>query len=349
VLPDLSIIEGRYLQDLVSQPQALDATLQGLQDLRDVRKLATDLQRKKFERIVLTGMGSSFHGLYPLSLQLVGHGFTALMVETSELVHYKSRLFGPETLIVAGSQSGRSAEVVRLLDINRKRSPVIAVSNTADSPLARRADALVLTHAGDEFSVSCKTYIAGLMALKSVGDILCDVPAQRTKQQLAVAAPAVSTYLARWQEHVHFLCRELIGIEHLFLVGRGPSLAAVSTGALIIKEAAHFHAEGMSSAAFRHGPLEMLSKETFVLVFSGDQKTQDLNLKLLQDIQEHRGKAQMISESGLSPTFCVPAVPVGIRPIVEILPVQMITLALAARVGREPGRFEWASKVTTTE
>ena len=46
--------------------------------------------------------------------------------------------------------------------------------------------------------------------------------------------------------------------RHLFLVGRGASLASVATGALIIKESDHFHAEGMSSAAFRHGPFEML-------------------------------------------------------------------------------------------
>jgi glutamine---fructose-6-phosphate transaminase (isomerizing) len=61
------------------------------------------------------------------------------------------------------------------------------------------------------------------------------------------------------------------GIRHLFLVGRGSSLAAVGTGALMVKESDHFHAEGMSSAAFRHGPFEMLSPETFVFVFSANK------------------------------------------------------------------------------
>ena len=123
----------------------------------------------------------------------------------------------------------------------------------------------------------------------------------------------------------------------------------MGTGSLIIKESAQFHAEGMSSAAFRHGPMEMVGPETFVLVFSGDRKTQDLNRKLLHDIQAQGGKAQLVGEGTVTPTFCVPEVPSSVRPIVEILPVQMITLALAARAGREPGCFKLASKVTATE
>ncbi|MFZ0539209.1 MAG: SIS domain-containing protein, partial [Candidatus Sulfotelmatobacter sp.] len=133
------------------------------------------------------------------------------------------------------------------------------------------------------------------------------------------------------------------------LVGRGPSLAAVGTGALTIKESDHFPAEGMSSAAFRHGPLEMLGHETFVFVFSGEDKTRELNQSLFADIRAKGGRAELIGEGAASRSCLLPSVPRSIRPIVEILPVQMITLALAAQLGREPGRFELASKVTTKE
>ena len=63
------------------------------------------------------------------------------MVETSELLHYQSSFFQPETLIVAVSQSGRSAEAVRLLDMNGGRAAIIAVTNTPGSPLALRSSA----------------------------------------------------------------------------------------------------------------------------------------------------------------------------------------------------------------
>jgi glutamine---fructose-6-phosphate transaminase (isomerizing) len=349
VLPDLSIIDGKYLHDILDQPQALENTLEGLAQSSGLGDLAARLNNGKFARILLTGMGSSFHALYPLNLELVGHGLTAFMVETSELIHYKSRFFDPHTLIIAVSQSGRSAEMVRLLDMNRNHSALIALTNTADSPLARRSDAVVLTHAGQEFSVSCKTYVTALMALRWVGDVLCEKDLRRTWKELQQAAPAVSSYLQSWQRHVHALANELKDIAHLFLVGRGASLAAVGTGALIVKESDHFHAEGMSSAAFRHGPFEMLSRETFVLVFSGHAKTRNLNQKLFADIRKQEGRAELVGKEASLPAFHLPAGASSIHPILEILPVQMITLALAAQTGREPGRFELASKVTTTE
>lgn len=272
-----------------------------------------------------------------------------MMVETSELVHYKSRLFDPKTLIVAVSQSGQSAEVVRLLEINRGKSSIIAITNTPDSPLAKHADAAILTRAGKEFSVSCKTYLTALMALTWLGDIACERDLQHTREELKTVGPAVEDYMAPWKRHVRDLAQLLEGIRHLFLVGRGASLAAVGTGALIVKESDHFHGEGMSSAAFRHGPFEMLSDETFVLVFAGANKTRDLNQRLFEDIREQQGRAELVGEGATSPSFVLPRATRSIHPILEILPVQMITLALAAQAGREPGRFELATKVTTRE
>lgn len=347
--PDLSVIEGNYLRDILDQPRALEDTLQALTQNTKLEDIASQVQKGKFQRIILTGMGSSYHVLHPLNLELVEHGFTTFMVETSELVHYQTRFFDPKTLVIAVSQSGRSAEVVRLLETNRNHATLIAVTNTPGSPLATRCDATVLTQAGQEFSVSCKTYVTALMALKWVGGALCGKDPSNTLQELKQAAPAVSSYLSDWKKHVQSLVEELKNIAHLFLVGRGASLAAVGTGALTIKESDHFNAEGMSSAAFRHGPLEMLSRESFVLVFSGGQKTQDLNKRLFRDIREKAGRSELVGEEASLPAFLLTAAASSLRPVLEILPVQMVTLALAAQMSREPGRFELASKVTTTE
>ena len=348
-MADLKVIEGEYLQDLLDQPRALENTLENLDRPKELLDLALRLSRGKFQRIVLTGMGSSFHALHPLNLQLISHGFTSIMVETSELNHYKARFFDPKTLIIAVSQSGQSAEMVRLAQVNRKRSAVIAVTNTPESPLVEHATAALFTQAGPEFSVSCKTYVAALMVLKWLGDILCQRDASKTRRELKNAAPSVASYLADWKDYVTRLTEILSRIRHLFLVGRGASLAAVGTGALIVKESDHFHAEGMSSAAFRHGPLEMLSEETFVVVFSGADKTRDLNHRLLADIQQGGGRAQLVGETSSLECFRLAEHGTSVRPILEILPIQMITLALAALAGREPGRFELATKVTTTE
>jgi glutamine---fructose-6-phosphate transaminase (isomerizing) len=349
VLTEFSAIEGAYLRDILDQPQALEDTVVGLNNPKTLRTIAARLHRGGFRTLLLTGMGSSFHALHPSSLELINHGFMAMMVETSELIHYKRRLFDPKTLIIVVSQSGKSAEVVRLLKINHGKSAVIAVTNTPDSALAMNANATILTRAGEEFSVSCKTYLTALMALKWLTAALCERDLEHMRQELKQSCPAVQTYLDRWKQHVQSLAQLLRGTRHLFLVGRGMSLAAVGTGALIVKESDHFHAEGMSSAAFRHGPFEMLSDETFVLVFEGDDRTRDLNRRLLEDIQERKGRTELVSTDAEFAPCKLPAAPKSIQPILEILPVQMITLALAAQMGREPGRFELATKITTRE
>jgi glucosamine--fructose-6-phosphate aminotransferase (isomerizing) len=346
---DLSVVEGEYFRDLLSQPDALQNTLDQLSESKELESLAGRLKKRQFESVVLTGMGSSFHGLNPLLLQLADAGHPVILVETSELVYYRRRLFNPDSLIVAVSQSGRSAEMIRLLKENRGRAPIIGVTNTANSPLARRSNAVVLTRAGEEFSVSCKTYVCALIALRFLGDQLCGISLSRTRRGLDAIVQPVTLYLARWKEHVEFMLPQLTGVRQLFLVGRGPSLAAVGTGALILKESTQFPAEGLSSAAFRHGPFEMVGPETFVVVFAGDTKTKNLNKRLLQDIRVNQGGAEMVAQGAGERAYCLPKVPPGLLPILEILPVQMLTLALGAINGRQPGKFRLASKITTTE
>jgi glucosamine--fructose-6-phosphate aminotransferase (isomerizing) len=349
VAEDLSSIAGDYLRDILDQPKALEDTFQNLTSSTVLERLAEDLHEGRFHRVVLTGMGSSFHALHPLNLDLVSHGFTSLMEETSELIHYQSRFFDPKTLIVAVSQSGQSAEMIRLIEMNRRGCPVIAVTNTEQSPLATHASTALLTHAGTEFSVSCKTYVTALVVLKWLADVLCKRDLRRSRRELGHAAPAVAAYLSEWENHVRSLVCQLKDVRHLFLVGRGASLAAVGTGALIVKEATHFHAEGMSSAAFRHGPLEMLGKEMFVLVFSGDVKTRVLNERLANDIQQQGGRAELVGENAKLECFRLADHGSSLGPVLEMLPVQMITLALALCAGRKPGQFLVATKVTTTE
>jgi len=346
---DCRIIEGEYLHDIIAQPQAISDTVNALEEGVSLRSLSDRLAGGEFARVVLTGMGSSFHALHPLNLELINHGHTPLMVETSELIYYMPGLFDRSTLIVAVSQSGRSAEIIRLLEINQRRAAIIGVTNSPESPLAREADAPLLTTAGKEFSVSCKTYVAGLAALTWLGALLCKKDLQNTRSEIEKAAPAAGQYLKRWRNHVRGIIPLLPGVRDLFLTGRGGSLAAVGTGGLIVKESTHFHSEGMSSAAFRHGPMEILSPDIFVLVFAGDIGVRHLNSRLAQDIREKGGRAELVGEDASPEPFRLPSVPQTLLPLLEILPVEMITLALAALTGREAGKFEIGSKVTTAE
>jgi glucosamine--fructose-6-phosphate aminotransferase (isomerizing) len=105
----------------------------------------------------------------------------------------------------------------------------------------------------------------------------------------------------------------------------------------------------MGSAAFRHGPFEMLRNDCFVLAFAGDAVVERLNKSLVEDVRRTGARGEIIGANAELPALRLPAVHPTIRPIVEMLPLQMVSLALAALDGREAGKFERIAKVTTDE
>jgi glucosamine--fructose-6-phosphate aminotransferase (isomerizing) len=151
-------------------------------------------------------------------------------------------------------------------------------------------------------------------------------------------------YLERWEEHVAELMSLTVGTRDIFFAGRGGSLAAAYTAGLIVKESTRMHAEGMTSAALRHGPLEMAADHVFALVYEGNPRVAGLNAALVRDLRGAGARAELVSASSPGPSLRVPSVPV-----LEILPAQMLSLALAAHAGIEAGRFVHATKVTATE
>jgi glucosamine--fructose-6-phosphate aminotransferase (isomerizing) len=236
--------------------------------------------------------------------------------------------------------------MLRLLDLNR-RSSIVGVTNTAGSPLARRASHVLLMQAGPESTVSCKTYVTALLVLHWLGSIFRGGDEQATLSALEPASALCAAYLHDWRARVQQLVPLLRGVQHLFLAGRGPSLAAVGSGALVLKESTRIHAEGMSSAAFRHGPMEMFGEGMRLIVLEGLPGTRPLNLGLVREVGDEL--AGSIGEGATNPALRLPPVPPALLPVLEILPVQMMSLALAALAGREAGRFQRVTKVTDSE
>jgi len=343
-----------YIDDILHQPEALQDTLTALAgtELEGISKIGSQLHSGRWQRVILTGMGSSYHALHPLLLGLLGHGIPAQMVETSELIHHAAGLIVPEALIVAVSQSGASVEILELMKQLPAQTGLIGITNTPGSPLASRTEALLLTTAGIENYVSCKTYVTALVALDVLEALLTGRDPHAVLEELQNLPEAVSGYLSGLPVYLEGLGKRLQGVQYLVLAGRGSSLAAAGTGGLIIKEAAHFPAEGMSCAAFRHGPLNMVSKRNFVLVYEGLEPTRGFNRNLMKDIQALGGNAALVEIDPVRDVFHLPEVP-GVPPaglaILEILPAQMLSAALARLNDHVPGQFTWGSKVTTTE
>jgi len=341
-----------YVDDILHQPQALRETLSALAgaELESVAKCIQTFRSKgSLQQVILTGMGSSYHVLQPLLLGLLRQGIPARMMETSELVHYTPGLLSANALTVAVSQSGASAEILQLLKQIPPQAVLIGVTNTPGSPLATRADALLLTRAGPENTVSCKTYVTALAALAVLERLLTGQDSGTVLSELASLPEAVAGYLSGMPGYVETLQIRLQDVKYVSLAGRGTSLAAAGTGGLIIKEAAHFPAEGMSCAAYRHGPLDMASSQTFVMVYEGLEPTRALNRNLVMDIRKAGGNAALVEMAECLDTFHLAGVPACGLPILEILPAQMLSVALARLHNHVPGQFSWGSKVTEVE
>ncbi len=346
-----SLSSNAYVNDILHQPDALKNTLLGFQDsdFEPIRKLAKSIAGGALRRIVLTGMGSSYHALRPIFLTLVEQSIQSVMIETSELIHFAPKLLSEDTLLVVVSQSGQSAEILQLLELTGARVPMIGITNTEQSSLAKLSRSVMLTRAGPEHSVSCKTYVTALTALAILGNLLTGREPADTVTSFEAGVDAMTSYLSDWEAHLQQALEEMGDVRYIIYAGRGSSLASAGTSGLITKEAAHFPAEGMSCAAFRHGPLEMISSEVFVLVYEGIGPSSKLNVNLASDIQKAGGRARLVSVNDRSGLFDLPPVPAVCLPVMEILPTQLLSVALAIKNNHIPGQFAFATKITTIE
>lgn len=341
-----------YVKDILSQSEGLRDALENFDPraLEVVRQVVTAGQ---CDRIILTGMGASYYGAYPAWLRLCGLDLPVVLWDTAELLHYALGQVTSRTLVWVISQSGESAEVHRLLERLASKRPklLIGVTNNPSSTLGKAAEVVLPLHAGAEHTVSTRTYINTLAVTLMAAAVLRDEPVSACKEALWQGQMAMADYLKAWSHHLDTIREMADRLRHLFLLGRGASFASAQEGALVLKEAAKFAAEGMGAAQFRHGPLEIVETGIAVWLFGGAQPTVELNRTLGLEIKQYGGEVAWVGTQPVEGLTWVPlpSVPELALPLVEILPVQALSVVLAEASGREPGQFRHIGKVTTRE
>ncbi len=234
-----------------------------------------------FRRLAVVACGTSLHAGQVIAgtLRTLG-GLPTDIVVASEA---DQAVLGPDTLVVAISQSGETADVLRALDRLEDRHPVLALTNNVHSSLARRADAVLDCHAGPEVGVAAtKTFTAQVVvgvsavvsALVASGRVeparaaalvedLAELPG-RMAAAAAVAAHRVPLLAATVREASGFL-----------FLGRGPGLPYAAEGALKLKELSYRWAEAYPAGELKHGPLALVDDGTPVVVVDhGDPRLQ---------------------------------------------------------------------------
>ena len=341
-----------YINDILAQPSALRDALEKY-STAPLKKITEQLARGDFDRIIISGMGSSYNAAFPALLKLSNQSVPVQLVNAAELLHSLNGIIGTRSLLWLNSQSGRSAELVHLLERLKTHIPACLLTfvNDLTSPMALRADVYIPIHAGREATVSTKTFV-NMLAVNLLAAIqLVNSDVDSVIHEMHNAADAIESYLNDWQTHVEQLDSMLGNFEQLFLIGRGTSMSAVWNGSLINKEAAKCAFEGIHAADFRHGPLELAAPGFASVIFAGAGQTSALNRELALEILSHGGKVIWVASSPDSeiPTLLLPATSDLTRPFLEILPMQMLTLAMADRRGLQAGKFRHVSKVTARE
>jgi glutamine---fructose-6-phosphate transaminase (isomerizing) len=341
-------IMNPYIKDILSQPTALRAALENYSTFALEKINLAD-----FDRIIISGMGSSYYAAYPALIELSKQTILVQLINAAELLHSLNGMIGTQTLLWLNSQSGRSAELVSLLKRIKRQPPawLLTFVNDVSSPMGEQADVCVPIQAGEEATVSTKTYV-NMLAVNLMAAIqLSGGNLDLAIQEMRAAANAMEIYLSKWEVRVQELDSMLGDFDQLFLIGRGTSMSAVWNGSLINKEAAKSAFEGMHAADFRHGPLEIVSQEFTALIFAGARQTSALNRELARDILSYGGKAIWLDSvpDPEIPTILFPETSELTRPLVEILPMQMLTLVLAGRKQIEAGKFRHVHKITDRE
>jgi glucosamine--fructose-6-phosphate aminotransferase (isomerizing) len=349
VTPDASsqsaLARTRYLTDVLDQPQALSSLLDGATSIAaalDGVGLATR------PRVIVSGMGSSHFAGFSLWAGLVEMGIPAWWIDTAQLLDAIDGLVVPNTVVWLTSQSGDSAESVALLNrLPAGQVQVVGVTNRESSALGRAADVRIDLRAGDEATVSTKSYVNTLAVNRLVmADLTGRTAAAVTSLRETVSA--LDSYLARLDEQVAQI-EDFAAGRHLLLTGRGAAAASAQGAGLVIKEAAKTPVEGMSAGALRHGPIELSGSELAVAFFDhGPGAHQDQNRRLARDLEAAGTEVAWVCEDRVDgsrrlPAPSGPGIDLGIR---DAAAFQTLSFELARRSGVTAGAFTFASKVT---
>lgn len=302
---------------------------------------------RAFERIVLTGMGSSLQGMYPAYLRMAAAGLSVWIVDTADLLDVGQGLIAGRTLVWATSQSGEAAEIVELLERIRGRPGVVilGMTNEPESTLGTSAQVIVPLHSGDEHTVATRSYLNTLASSSLAADAVLGTPGD----PLLLQAPErIARYLEGWDDHLVSIAEAMPELP-TFILGRAAALGTARMAGLTIKEASRHATEGMSVSQFRHGPLEMAGPGVTVIILAGDDALdRRRNEQMRADLISSGARCVWLdAEPVIHPSISTPLLTsTTTRPLGDIVPLQLLTIVLAERNGAEAGRFRQIGKVT---
>ena len=285
--------------------------------------------------LYIVGMGASWSAGMGAQAMFSRAGRPVSLVDASELMHQE--VFRPGSAMLLLSRSGKSVEIVALLDRASKLGiKVVGVTNAHDSPLGKRSNAAVLTHVAFDHAISIVTYTtvalaAGLVSAASLGTF--DKAALQGLSQGFDALPAA---MAGWRSKLAGNPWFDAGMATYFL-GRLGGLASAHEARLMWEETAKIHATALTTGGFRHGPQEIVGPGLRVGLFLDAKTRREEDLALARDLRKLGARVMVIGQGVPADAgdlvFELPPIPAEWQFVTEIVPVQVAAEHLAGLRG----------------
>lgn len=306
--------------------------------------------------VLFTGMGTSEFAPLAVRRRMASLGVACHTVDSGEWLHYGAALPGERGTVVLVSQSGESVEIRRIVEQNRAGPDFMAITNCEDSTLGRGASLVLPLCAGDEASISTKTYTNTLAILHLMACSLGGVGA--LEGALDDLERAASCLHSAPRQQISAAAEFLLPGDALAFVGRGPAYVAARQCALTFMEGARLLAAAFTAGAFRHGPFESCGPDLRAVVFLPEGRTRSVTEGIGRDAARLGARVVFVTDVDLIEDDNIRAVKVDnlegeagedLFPLVVSGAHPLLLHHLAEARGVEAGHFRYGGKVTTKE
>jgi glucosamine--fructose-6-phosphate aminotransferase (isomerizing) len=359
-----------YLRkEIAEQPQAWIDTLSGRASAGSTAvRFEADLLPlggpEALRRIVMVSAGASW-----ISAQIGKFMIEELCgipaeVDYSAEFRYRSPAVDDHTLIIAVSQSGETADTLAAMEEGRRRgSHLLALTNTVDSSIARKADAQLYTRCGPEISVTTtKCFLTQieafyLFAIYLAGRMgrLKPHEAEDLLRPMFTIPNQIETIL-RQERHIEKIARKYGKARDFLFLGRGINYPVALEGALKLKEISYIHAEGYSAGEMKHGPIALIDEEMPVVVIIPNDNVFDKTLSNLKEVESRNGRIIAVTDHPSAELeevawdiIRVPSTNRFLMPVLTTVPLQLLAYHIAVYRGTDVDQPRNLAKSVTVE
>lgn len=321
------------LKEIYEQPETILKAGEKTADA--IEKTADYLRHSK--NIYITGSGTSYNSA--LIAKQMFSKYAKIKVEpimSSEL-QFSPDSIEENSILIAISQSGESADVLEAVKIAKKaKCKIISIVNLLTSSLAREADVVIGMNCGPEIGVAAtKSFTAQLVIIYKIVEKL-------TNDEIKIDFDKISESISKTLDkpiRIQIVAQKLKNISDIYVLGRGIHYPIAIEAALKLKELTYIHAEGIPGGELKHGPLALMDESVFVLIINPNDSTYSDTLTSAREIKARGAKIIGISdiESDVYDYWIeISKVEESMYPISEIIPIQLLSYYAALEKDTDP-------------